>query len=78
MIGFFRLPFLYGIPESSGYTNLIIMILALKLTGLAFEINAARSAPEDDVQGANAPSFKDIGLLDVFHYAFNYCGVLTG
>lgn len=62
---FFRTTEYFGIPYAPGHTNLVQMILTLKLVGLAFEVNTSA----EKVQ----PSF-----LDVFHYAFNYIGVLTG
>jgi len=54
------------------------MILTLKLSGLAFEINSAATAPADDVQGANSDALKKINFMDVIHYSFGYMGVLTG
>lgn len=54
------------------------MILTLKLPGLAFEINAAATASNDDIQGANSDALKNIGFMDVIHYSFSYMGVLTG
>ncbi|CAL7934899.1 unnamed protein product [Xylocopa violacea] len=67
-----------GLSVLSTHTNLILMILTLKLSGLAFEINAASNAPPDDVKGENSEALKDIGILDVFHYGFSYMGLLTG
>jgi hypothetical protein len=54
------------------------MMLTLKLAGLAFEVNAAATAPQDDPQGASSAALARLGILDVFHYAFSYIGVLTG
>ncbi|XP_066601375.1 lysophospholipid acyltransferase 7 isoform X2 [Prorops nasuta] len=68
----------FGIPIPPGHTNLIMMILTLKVPGMAFEVNSARQATEDDPQGLKNESLQNIGVLDVFHYAFSYMGVLTG
>lgn len=54
------------------------MILTLKLSGLAFEINDSINAPIDDIQGINSEAMKNIGFLDVFHYGFGYMGLMTG
>ncbi|XP_076656148.1 membrane bound O-acyltransferase domain containing farjavit [Halictus rubicundus] len=75
----FRLGEYIGLPESPSHTNLVLMILTLKLSGLAFEINAASTqSPDDDPQGVNSEAIKNIGFVDVFHYGFSYMGVLTG
>lgn len=54
------------------------MILTLKLPGLAFEINSAATALDDDIQGTNSDALKKIDFMDVIHYSFGYMGVLTG
>lgn len=55
-----------------------MMILTLKLPGLALEINSAATAPVNDDQGANSDALKKINFMDVIHYSFSYMGVLTG
>lgn len=96
---FFRTTNYFGIPLPSGHTNMIQMILTLKLVGLAFEANLAhttavadkRSAADsttttttatDEAAAAAAQReqqlFVRLGFVDIFHYAFNYIGVLTG
>jgi len=55
-----------------------MMMLTLKLPGLAFEINSAATASANDVKGANSDAFKKINFMDVIHYSFCYIGVLTG
>lgn len=67
-----------GLPIAPSHTNLILMILTLKLSGLAFEINDSINAPADDIQGINSEAMKNIGFLDVFHYGFGYMGLMTG
>ncbi|CAK9817028.1 Lysophospholipid acyltransferase 7 [Anthophora quadrimaculata] len=74
----FRLADYLGLQEASTHTNLILMILTLKLSGLAFELNSASSAPPDDPEGVNSDALKDVGFMEVFHYAFSYMGVMTG
>lgn len=74
----FRLGDYFGLPSSPTHTNLVMMILTLKLPGLAFEINSAATAPADDTQGINSDALKKINFMDVIHYSFGYMGVLTG
>ncbi|EZA61452.1 hypothetical protein DMN91_003662 [Ooceraea biroi] len=74
----FRLGEYFGLPEPPTHTNLVMMILTLKLPGLAFEINSAATAPTDDAEGVNSDAFKKIRFMDVIHYSFAYIGVLTG
>ncbi|XP_011630065.1 lysophospholipid acyltransferase 7 isoform X5 [Pogonomyrmex barbatus] len=74
----FRLSDYFGLSNPPTYTNLVVMILTLKLPGLAFEINSAATAPTDNNQGANSEAFKKISFMDVIHYSFGYMGVLTG
>jgi len=85
---FFRCTNLLGIPIPPAHTNAVIMILTLKMVGLAFEVSDTQQLKDqkrrqDDVdnelelklrfQGVARPDFSD-----VFHYAFCYIGVLTG
>ncbi|XP_078035527.1 membrane bound O-acyltransferase domain containing farjavit [Augochlora pura] len=74
----FRLGEYIGIPEAPSHTNLVLMILTLKLSGLAFEINAASTQASDDPEGVNSAALRNVGFMDVFHYGFSYMGVLTG
>lgn len=85
---FFRSTIYFGIPYPPGHTNLIQMILTLKLVGLAFEVNQTYLAKKKrEESGENVDkdlilkeeySAVDPKLLDIFHYSFNYVGVLTG
>lgn len=89
---FFRLADKFGFPLSSGQTNLIEMIIVLRVVGVAFEINGswlavgkAKKNKEDKVE-AKKETEKDDEFLelinpsleDLFHYSFNYIGLLTG
>lgn len=75
----FRLGHLVGMPVPPAHTNLVQMILTLKLSGLAFEINsAAATTLPDDPQGINNAALKNISFMDVFHYGLSYMGILTG
>uniref|UniRef100_A0AAG5DAI3 Lysophospholipid acyltransferase 7 n=1 Tax=Anopheles atroparvus TaxID=41427 RepID=A0AAG5DAI3_ANOAO len=91
---FFRSIAFLGYDTPPGHTNMIQMILTLKLVGLAFEVNNAytKSKTADErssmpVGGDQppAPVMSDVDrvllkldMLDIFHYSFNYVGVLTG
>jgi lysophospholipid acyltransferase 7 len=83
---FFRSTIYFGIPYPPSHTNLVQMMLTLKLVGLAFEVNTTynsqkkrdnseKSQNEKDEDEANRI---DPTCVDIFHYAFNYVGVLTG
>lgn len=54
------------------------MIQTLKLSGLAFELNAAMNPSPDDTEGVNSEALKNVDFMDVFHYSFAYMGLLTG
>lgn len=88
---FFRSVTYLGYDAPPGHTNMIQMILTLKLVGLAFEVNAAYTksqgisqSKKDDNSAAveplteNEEALLKLDLLNVFHYSFNYVGVLTG
>ena len=61
----FRLSSWLGIPEAPPHTNAILLILTLKLVGLAFEIH--------DGELPARP-----GLADIFHYSLGHIGLITG
>jgi len=74
---FFRLCGQLGLPPPPPHTNAIIMILTLKLVGLAFEVHDTKvrcSNPD------NPPNFCDVdpGFTDIIHYGFSHVGLLTG
>lgn len=79
---FFRTTEYFGIPYPPAHTNLIIMILTLKLVGLAFELNTISYKNRIDLTeeeiAERACTFVDPKVIDIVHYAFNYIGVLTG
>lgn len=83
---FFRTVHWYGLSVPSGPTNMIQMILTLKIIGLAFERNtvmtkvrdADKNADKAIVLTAAEESLRDISIESVFHYCFNYIGLLTG
>lgn len=61
-------------------------MLTLKLVGLAFEINTSSeikkkrdaSSKTDEEKSEAEANIVDPTPIDIFHYAFNYVGVLTG
>ncbi|KOB79401.1 Leukocyte receptor cluster member 4 protein [Operophtera brumata] len=86
---FFRLADKFGLSLPSGQTNLIEMILVLRVVGIAFEINgswlAITQAKKDDktaeVKKDKDPDFTEIinpSFMDLFHYTYCYIGLLTG
>lgn len=60
--------------------------MTLKLVGLAFEVNTSyqlkkdRNNPHKTHEEKLEDETNDIdpGFIDIFHYTFNYIGVLTG
>uniref|UniRef100_A0A0K8TNZ5 Lysophospholipid acyltransferase 7 n=1 Tax=Tabanus bromius TaxID=304241 RepID=A0A0K8TNZ5_TABBR len=89
---FFRTATYFGLPEPPGHTNMIQMVLTLKLVGLAFEANSAYKIGKEiknklsnrekiDYETKEMEELSNLCSLkftDIFHYAFNYIGVLTG
>ncbi|CAG9863117.1 unnamed protein product [Phyllotreta striolata] len=83
---FFRSTAYFGIPYPPSHTNLVQMMLTLKLVGLAFEVNThfESKKKKDEAIKTEEQHLEDetlhfdLSFADVFCYAFNYCGVLTG
>ncbi|XP_058448557.1 lysophospholipid acyltransferase 7 [Malaya genurostris] len=87
---FFRSVTYFGYRAPPGHTNMIQMILTLKLVGLAFEVNAAYTKSKEiesskkkddssvDALSENEHALLKLNMLDIFNYSFNYIGVLTG
>jgi len=62
--------------QITGPSNMIQMILTLKCVGLAMEVNTA-SRKKENLSECDK-ELMNLGFLDVFFYAFNYVGLLTG
>jgi len=69
----FRLSARLGLPEPPPHTNAIILILTLKMVGLAFEVHD--SLGEADAQNGD---LLDPSVSDVFHYSLGHIGLITG
>eukprot|EP00088_Acartia_fossae_P047946 TRINITY_DN5212_c0_g1_i4.p1 TRINITY_DN5212_c0_g1~~TRINITY_DN5212_c0_g1_i4.p1 ORF type:complete len:476 (-),score=55.71 TRINITY_DN5212_c0_g1_i4:184-1611(-) len=67
----FRLSDRLYLPIPPAHTNAIIMILTLKLVGLAFEI-------QDSLDSATGKYALNPSILDVFHYGLCHAGLVTG
>ena len=65
----FRLSARLGLPEPPAHTNAIILILTLKLTGVAFEYH-------DEAE--RDPSVSPPAPVDIFHYSLGHIGLITG
>jgi len=74
---FFRLCGSLGFPPPPPHTNAIIMILTLKLVGLAFEVHDTKVRRLDP---KTPPNFSDVdpGFMDIIHYGLSHVGLLTG
>ncbi|XP_074027578.1 membrane bound O-acyltransferase domain containing farjavit [Leptinotarsa decemlineata] len=83
---FFRTTAFFGIPYPPSHTNLVQMMLTLKIVGLAFEVNSSSETTKRKEESTKSAEEKcedetvcfDLEFIDVFYYVFNYCGVLTG
>lgn len=83
---FFRTLHLFGLPVPPGHTNMIHMIMVLKVIGLAFETNtvytkSCEADKNDDKSNdltAAEREIQSMSLLNMFHYCFTYIGLLTG
>lgn len=83
---FFRTVDWFGLPTPPGHTNMIQMIMTLKIIGVAFERNAVlsklREADKSDdkeiVLSAAEKGLEEISIISMFNYCFNYIGLLTG
>jgi len=88
---FFRLSARFGLPSPPPHTNAVIMILTLKLIGLAFEVHDSEKETTDSTANDNLDNSKGDtsnlskrrsstvpSLEDQFHYGFNHVGLITG
>ncbi|XP_053607344.1 lysophospholipid acyltransferase 7 [Plodia interpunctella] len=88
---FFRLADKFGFPLPTGQTNLIEMIIVLRVVGVAFEINGSwlaisKKKKNEDKESSTELKEKDDeflelispNLVDLVHYSYNYIGLLTG
>lgn len=72
----FRFSEQLGLPVPPAHTNAIIMILTLKLVGLAFEVHDAKL--EEEAKGSTSTSQVDPAFIDIFHYGLCHAGLITG
>ncbi|VVC95550.1 unnamed protein product [Leptidea sinapis] len=87
---FFRFADKFGFKLSSGQTNLIQMIIVLRVIGVAFEMNGSWLAVVNPKKKGNEEISKindrdeefieliNPNIIDLVHYSFNYIGLLTG
>lgn len=81
----FRIVHLFGLPMPGGHTNMIQMILTLKIIGFAFEKSSILNKIKEAAKNGEKILLSDVELeicdssvLNIFHYCFNYLGLLTG
>lgn len=76
-----------NLPQPSGHCNMIIMVMTLKIIGLAFERDSVLTKlREFDKQNDDKTylltkveeEIKNISFINMFHYCFCYIGLLTG
>lgn len=86
---FFRVCHYMGLEMPPAHTNAVQMMITLKLVGICFEVHDTwkkrgmlkKSESEEDKKNLVIQlKYEEVdpSPMDVFHYAFNYVGVLTG
>jgi hypothetical protein len=76
-LAFCRSFYYLGLPEIPDYLNAVVMLLTLRVVGLAFDRH--RFELEKRKLGAEfKPPHPLPGFVDICHYSFCYIGVLTG
>lgn len=92
---FFRLVDVFGLHEAPGHTNMIQMLLTLKVAGVGFEKSASwkklqqrekelidKKPTDEGGQLVEITDYdveiQEISMTEIFHYVFNYIGILTG
>ncbi|EEB16406.1 leukocyte receptor cluster lrc 4, putative [Pediculus humanus corporis] len=77
---FFRNTLYFGIDYPPSHTNLIQMIMTLKLVGLAFEIHDSYACLNSNEKSKDKTTL-DLNLInfnEIIHYTFCHIGILTG
>lgn len=62
--------FLHSFVCTNNFSNMIMMMLVLRMGGLGSEIDESEKHKSDKVH--------DAPLIDIFYYAFSYMGLLAG
>ncbi|XP_068227150.1 lysophospholipid acyltransferase 7 isoform X2 [Palaemon carinicauda] len=86
---FFRVCHYVGLEMPPAHTNAILMMITLKLVGVCYEVHDTwkkrgllKKEEDDEIKTKLKLELKyeevDPSPVDIFHYAFNYVGVLTG
>ncbi|XP_073824256.1 membrane bound O-acyltransferase domain containing farjavit [Musca autumnalis] len=83
-LAFFRLASKFGLPDPPGHINMIQMIMTLKIAGIGFEKTGSwkklkeREKNEDVEISEYDSDIQSVNMMEIFHYSFNYIGILTG
>lgn len=88
-ITFFRAGSYFGLKPPTAFSNVVMLLLTLKLVGIAFEVhdshklkkNREKGIPDPtDRQGQKKymPVIEDPSVLDIVHYSYCFVGLLTG
>ncbi|XP_071953393.1 lysophospholipid acyltransferase 7-like [Antedon mediterranea] len=84
---FFRTTHYFGLPPPTSFSNVVQLLLTLRMVGLAFEIQDSWKAKEkiaksktEEIDNRTLMAVIDEapGIIDVFMYAYCYIGILTG
>lgn len=78
---FFRTLEWFGLPDVPEHPNMIVMMLTLKIIGLAFERNSVLVKARDTEKVVLTPAeneLRELPVISMIHYCFNYIGLVTG
>ncbi|XP_071814801.1 lysophospholipid acyltransferase 7-like isoform X2 [Apostichopus japonicus] len=88
-VTFFRAGSYFGLKRPTGFSNVVMLLLTLKLVGIAYEIhdsnkirrNRENGVP-DPVDRNGKPRYQPIiddpSAVDIVHYSFCFIGLFTG
>ncbi|XP_022101865.1 lysophospholipid acyltransferase 7-like [Acanthaster planci] len=87
---FFRAGHFFGLAAPTAFSNVVQLLLTLKLVGVAFEvhdshdvktkpkISPSNSQVDTSTKARYIADVGDPGIMDVFQYAFCFIGIITG
>ncbi|XP_038068569.1 lysophospholipid acyltransferase 7-like [Patiria miniata] len=87
---FFRAGHFFGLAAPTAFSNVVQLLLTLKLVGVAFEVHDSHeietkqknATSDQQIQGSAKSRYVAViqkpGVLDVFQYAFCFIGIITG
>ncbi|XP_071477788.1 lysophospholipid acyltransferase 7-like [Diadema antillarum] len=89
-LAFFRAAGYFGFDPPTSFSNVVQLLLTLKIIGVSFEVHdshkikqaASTNSPEGEEKDKKVqryvPTIEDPSILEHFHYGFCFIGILTG